>query len=318
MTAHAGHSPGYTPLDATTAPRPSDASGLDTDSILSGPPPYTESTTFTPTTHLQIETAGKAALSFPLPLRPDPIPIFLLSTTTPGSSPPGPGPGPTYTSLRPTRRSGSCFLVPGAPGPSSDHPHVVPLSTTRYRFGPGRHPHIRLFAPGGAAPTPNPFLDHDDADHHSGDVDLSTWDAFDVLPSGLLTRAVHFRTRLGTFEWRYASRKERKAAGADSLLVLDRVVKIARARDRGEVKDEEVRTPVAQLVRNGEFRSEGSRASSAGNGGRLLVDWRGGEKGEGEMVLVLAVTTVLVMLKREVDRRRAQQIAIMAGAGGSG
>ncbi|KAK0704985.1 hypothetical protein B0H67DRAFT_557686 [Lasiosphaeris hirsuta] len=313
MTTYAGPSPGYTPLDTTAAPRPSSdpaGSGLDTDSILTGPPPYTESTTFTPTTHLQIETPGKAAFSLPLPPRPDPIPIFLLSPT-PST------PIPTYTSLRPTRGSGSCFLVPGSPGPS-DTLHV-PLSTTLYRFGPGRHPHVRLFAPGSATPTPNPFLDDNGAaGAGDGDVDLSTWDAFDVLPSGLLTRAVHFRTRLGTFEWRYASRRERKAIGADSLLVLDRVVKVARARNRGEVKDEEVRTPVAQLVRNGEFRSEGSRASSAGNGGRLMVDWKTGEKGEEEMVLVLVVTTVLVMLKREVDRRRAQQIAIMAGAAGSG
>lgn len=348
-TVHATPSPSYTTLAnpfADHADRLSETSSvdMDTNSITSSPPPYTEPTsgTFQPTVHLQIETPGKPLLSLPLPPRPDPIPIFDVSDPS----------LPRFVSLRPTRGSGSCFLISPshrAPnGTSEEEAEFVPLSTTQYRFGPGRHPRVRLYTPGSATPTSNPFYRDQPVSTHSPgsnpecinpteeDVDLSTWDAFELLPVGLLTRAVTFRTRLGTFTWRYATRKERKAVGADSLLVLDRVIRISHAlnipspssssspasssRTDGGKKEKEIRTPVAHLIRNGEFRTEGSSPSSAGNGGRLLIDTQlwGDEKVEREMAVVLVVTTCLAMLKKEVDRRRAQQIAIMAGAAGGG
>ena len=75
-------------------------------------------------------------------------------------------------------------------------------------------------------------------------------------------------------------------------------------------------------MRNAEFRSKGSSSSSAGNGGRLEIDlgpWDGaGEKGEREMAVIMVVTTCLVMLKREVDQRRMQQIAMMSGGAHGG
>jgi hypothetical protein len=47
--------------------------------------------------------------------------------------------------------------------------------------------------------------------------------------------------------------------------------------------------------------------------------WESGDvKVEREMAVLMVVSTCLVMLKREVDRRRAQQIAIIAGAGSGG
>jgi hypothetical protein len=211
------------------------------------------------------------------------------------------------------------------------------------------------------------------------DHDEAAWDSFKVTSLGLLTRAVTFRSRLGTFEWRYASRRERQAVrlglgfepvvtgssassitdsdsdnledgkeGDDdddeisNMLVLERVVRIATAQSshltssssRNWMKkqksgnSEEVRTVVARFLRGPRYRTPGSSASSAGNGGRLMVDpsmWEsengGGEKGESEMAMVMIVTTCLVMLKKEVDRRRAQQMAVMGaiagGAGGS-
>ncbi len=77
---------------------------------------------------------------------------------------------------------------------------------------------------------------------------------------------------------------------------------------------------MAQLVRNADLRSPGSSASSAGNGGRLLVDlslWAA-EETERAKHEVLVVTTALCMLKKEVDRRRAQQFAAMAAMAGGG
>jgi len=148
---------------------------------------------------------------------------------------------------------------------------------------------------------------------------MSVYDAFELLPVGLFTRAITFRTRLGTFEWRYAGRKERRGMGVDSgsVLVFERVVRVAVSGGKEEV----LRTGVARLVRSEETRAVGSSPSSAGNGGRLLVDlgvWDEAAKMEREMALVMVVTTCLAMLKKEIDRRRAQQMAVMMGAAGGG
>jgi hypothetical protein len=128
---------------------------------------------------------------------------------------------------------------------------------------------------------------------------------FEVVNKGFATRTQVFRTHLGTFQWRYAGREERKAAGADNLLVLDRITKVALEGGR----QEERRTPVARLVRNAEVRSKGTRVTTAGNGGRLMMNLREweGTKGEVEQMEVLVVASCLVMLKKEIDRRRMHQ-----------
>jgi hypothetical protein len=201
-------------------------------------------------------------------------------------------------------------------------------------------------------PSSSSSSNSDSDDQDLGAYGIQPWDSFTITSLGLLTRAVSFRTRLGTFQWRYASRREREALALSmqgsnnnnnnnnksndmdvaSLLVLERVVRVAHAHNaaggsrgsKSKVKEEEVRTVVAHFVRGDGTRTEGSSRSSAGNGGRLLMDlslWgetSGGGKEEREMAAVMVVTTCLVMLKREVDRRRAQQIAIMAGVVGGG
>ncbi|KAL2264046.1 hypothetical protein VTK26DRAFT_3084 [Humicola hyalothermophila] len=390
-------SPPYSPQDVELA-----RLGSSSSSVISGPPPpYDDSTSFYPTAHFQIETPGKPWCSLPLPPRPDPIPIFSLPASEPSAS--AASALPKFTSLRPERHSGSCCLVSAAT--------QAPLSTTTYRFGPNRPPRVRLFAPSSfssssdtrsltptalrnillsslttanananananaadtddSVPIPPSFAAGGDS---TGPAKIRPWDAFAVTSAGLLTRAVRFRTRLGTFSWRYASRRERRAwyprEDVPCLLVLERVVRVARARNavssagegqgKGQRKrsrfrdgdgDEELRTPVAHFLRGPGTRTPGSTASSAGNGGRLVIDERallggGGSgwpsglglgDGEGEeeeeddveevtgqiaaegkedreMGVAMVVTTCLMMLKREVDRRRAQQIAIMAG-----
>jgi hypothetical protein len=142
-------------------------------------------------------------------------------------------------------------------------------------------------------------------------------DVFEMAGKSMWSRAVLFESRKwGRFEWRYGDRKEKKALKAEgwgevnNLLVLERVVY------RGGDKGKEERIRVAQLLRGEETRTPGTKASAAGNGGRLemcLV----GEAGE-VIDEVTVVVTCLVMLKKEIDRMRACQMTAMSVAASSG
>jgi hypothetical protein len=97
-----------------------------------------------------------------------------------------------------------------------------------------------------------------------------------------------------TFEWRYKREKGFGAGGAKgTALVLDVEGK-----------------RVATLIRNDETRTLGSKSCSAGNGGELLLGGDiGGKDGIGED---LVVATCLLMLKKEIDRRRSVQLITLA------
>ncbi|KAF2462824.1 uncharacterized protein BDR25DRAFT_308107 [Lindgomyces ingoldianus] len=74
---------------------------------------------------------------------------------------------------------------------------------------------------------------------------------------------------------------------------------------------------LAALIRNSQTRTEGSKSCSAGNGGELVLgEDVGGKEGLSEDVVV---ATCLLMLKKEVDRRRTVQIMMITAAvsGGS-
>ena len=131
-----------------------------------------------------------------------------------------------------------------------------------------------------------------------------------MIGKSLLSRTVVFESnRWGKFEWRYAGKKERKAWSSDgkthvnNLLVLEKV-------GGEEGKECQGRVRVAQLVRSEVMRTAGSKASSAGNGGRLEMCL---SKEMGELVdEVTVIATCLVMLKKEIDRLRAYQIAMLS------
>lgn len=229
---------------------------------------------FKPTVQLQLQAGGKAVISLPGPVKAVPIPVFSLTAD-------GHLHRPLYLSIRPGRRSGSCSLVLG------DDETETPLTTTTYHFGPGRPPRVRLAHP----------------------ADPEREDEFEVTSPKMLSRSQVMQTSFGTFAWRYAGSGERAAEAADSLLVLERIT------ITGEGKaGREQRTRVAQLVRNEVYRTPGSTRSSAGNGGRLMLDLSGFDEKSTESVQLLAVTTVLVMLKKEVDRRRMLQAATISAA----
>lgn len=294
-------------------------SSLHRLSTSSSVPPFT-SPAFVPSHNFQIETPGKPVLSIPLLPRPGPIPIFSVPGTTTT---------PSYLSLRPVPSSGSSYLVSPTPQGESR-----PLSTTTYRFGPGRPPVVRLFRPGHGGGTP-PNCGNDGRNpipHADEDLALAT---FPITSTNLFTRSVTFScsaldpspspetgTGTGSFTWRYipSHSSERQTLGfekAGSLLVLEYIPSTPKRRvfpaypgSTTTRYEREGKTIIAALVRNDEFRSRGTRASDAGNGGRVMVDCEffsgGGGVGEEEerreMGTVMVLTTALVMLKREVDR----------------
>ncbi|KAF9770819.1 hypothetical protein IL306_011577 [Fusarium sp. DS 682] len=242
---------------------------------------------FYPTKQLQIQASGFPLIRLPLPPQPDPIYVFNVATT-------GELDEAEYVSIRPARNSGSCYLA------RANDPTQAALCTTTYRFGPGKPPKIRLL---GGGPQ----------DGHAEEIEISC--------KGVLTRSTIMRTHLGTFEWRYSSRSERRAAQAvigeevDCLLILDQVMKVAVAGG----KQEERRRKVGQFVRSENLRTQGSRKSSAGNGGRLMLDLRQwmDRKDEAVEMEILVVASCVSMLKKEVDRRRMHQtMVIMAVASG--
>lgn len=235
-------------------------------------------TTFCTTKSLQIESAGHPLIALPVCLKPTPTPVYSVT-------PSGEIGELAYESLRTKKHSGNSILV-RAGGDSE-----APICSTAYRFGPGRPPRLSLHGL------------------------RETEEEYEVINKGCATRAQIIRTHLGTFEWRYANRQERKTEGANSLLILDLVSTISI-----DGKERERRQKVAQFVRNEEYRTAGSKGSTAGNGGRLMMDLRDwvDTKGEEEQMEVLAVATCIVMLKKEVDRRRMHQAIVLMSASGGG
>ncbi|KAM0214287.1 hypothetical protein ACHAQD_008920 [Fusarium lateritium] len=241
---------------------------------------------FCPTRQLQIQTCGFPLICLPLPPQPDPIYVFNVTST-------GELGEAEYVSIRPARNSGSCFLA------RANDATQAPLCTTTYRFGPGKPPKLRLLG-----------------DELSQDIDS---EEIEISCKGLLTRSVIMRTHLGTFEWRYSSRAERRALQTsigeevNCLLILEQVMKVAVVGG----KQEERRRKIGQFVRSSGLRTQGSKRSAAGNGGRLMLDLREWTDRKNEVVEmeVLAVASCVSMMKKEVDRRRMYQIAAMSGAG---
>ncbi|KAI1428841.1 hypothetical protein F5Y12DRAFT_636638 [Xylaria sp. FL1777] len=308
-TEHAGATPADEDIELADLSPSTSTSSLHASTTAAGSSSSSSSSStanpiFTPTKQLQIQTQGKDLIAFPTPTRPGPIPIFTLTPT-------GHLDRPLYLSVRPQYRSGSCFLTYG------DDETQTPLTTTTYRFGygPGRRPVITL-----GDPTQNPAMEDNNNNNNNNNAT-----AFELVGRSLFSRATHFRVPgLASFGWRYANASERAAAaagGADSLLVCEvfgddgfdaGYGKDAKKKEKAKVK---AARRVAQLVRNETFRSPGSSRSSAGNGGRLMLDLAPFEEKLRERVEWLVVTTAVAMLKREVDRRRAQQIAAISAIG---
>ncbi|CAG7923425.1 unnamed protein product [Penicillium olsonii] len=125
----------------------------------------------------------------------------------------------------------------------------------------------------------------------------------DVTVSGRWTsRTMQFTMPGGErFEWEYA--KEKRADGQKVRLIVFRAVEAEKTQR------------IAQLVRGADSRTPGTSKCSAGNGGELQIDEAALQYHDLDEAVIVA--TCLVMLQREMDRRRMLQFAMIAGAAGS-
>ncbi|KAK1967495.1 hypothetical protein LY78DRAFT_656211 [Colletotrichum sublineola] len=273
LTSTASLPPAYDDATATvTMPAGSD----DTLGSSDGPP----RAPFAPTVHFQIETEGKPWLSLPIGTRPDPIPVYRVEA---GSW--APGSTPAYVSLRSSRSSNSCSLVRG-----DDDGSQMPVCTTLYRFGPGKPPVLRLpralisphAGPASPACPPGERAHGDVRTEGDGDLDLL------VMPKSLVTRTQVLETPLGTFQWRYASRREVTAAErADDLLVceLDGRDRVQCGGERGPVGDRpgEVDGPEGQHARRGRGNCHRELRVYAEEGGGPAEDAPDDDHGRGRL-----------------------------------
>ncbi|KAJ5272377.1 hypothetical protein N7478_007502 [Penicillium angulare] len=251
--------------------------------ISSNQSSFPDSDRFLSTSELQIEAIGydtNQALTGHRTL--ENISVYSVQSGTPVQE--------KYTSIRLKSSSNSCALV------QSSDPYQNALISTIYRWGPGRHPRMRI-------------LSHDATGSVSVkqaiDDDNLCGELIEVKSRSIISRDQVFDTSLGKFEWRYGSREERKACNADSLLILERVDRVVLS-DGSKSKSG---TRIAQFIRNDQFRTPGSVRYSGGNGGRLVMDlrmWtRKNEKGadvEVDGVEAFVVASCILMLKREADR----------------
>jgi hypothetical protein len=119
----------------------------------------------------------------------------------------------------------------------------------------------------------------------------------------LTTRACIFEYGGWEWKWRYGRKDEGAKRGGHTILVLERI-----REGGGELQ------VVARLVRDHDADEKGgTKPTDAGRGGRL--EW--GIADEGQQVDVLVIISCLVMLKKEIDRRRtAKGIPYVTAWGG--
>ncbi|KAJ6086289.1 hypothetical protein N7486_010570 [Penicillium sp. IBT 16267x] len=161
------------------------------------------------------------------------------------------------------------------------HPKLGNLIRTDYFFGANRDPVLRLLQTSSVIPE---------------EIRVS---------SKWTSRSAHFTMPNGTeYEWAYA--KQKGPDGQKLKLIVLRAISMD-----GKGNESEHRR-VAQLVRSSDTRTPGTSRCTAGNGGELQID--DGALHALHLDESIIVATCLVMLKKEIDRRRMIQAAVIAGA----
>jgi hypothetical protein len=159
-------------------------------------------------------------------------------------------------------------------------PSVGDLIQSEYFFGPGRDPIISILQP--------------EVNNKPSSVRIS---------SPWFTRATSFSTPDGyELEWIYGKRKDSNNQ-RENLMVLR--LKVSGSGKGGKI--------LAKLIRGDQTRAPGSTRSRAGNGGQLLIDEHASKFVEEPLI----VATCLLMLKKEIDRRRAVQFSMVSAMVGA-
>ncbi|KIX95130.1 uncharacterized protein Z520_09046 [Fonsecaea multimorphosa CBS 102226] len=154
-----------------------------------------------------------------------------------------------------------------------NHPKLGDLISTSYFFGPRRGPELRFI---------------------QGQAGIGG-DSVKIKVCGKLgSRSTSFTAPDGrTFEWSYTHIKD----------TLGKKVNIIALRQK------EAGTILAQLVRSDGTRTEGTSKCTAGNGGQLILE----QEATSQLDEAMIVATCLVILKKEIDRRRCLQMIVLAG-----
>jgi hypothetical protein len=133
----------------------------------------------------------------------------------------------------------------------------------------------------------------------------------EVKSRSMISRTQIMNTSFGSFEWRFGNRVERQESyDASSLLIMERID--INPSTHGKRGKRGIR--VAQLIRNDEFRTPGTTKCMGGNGGRLMIDlsmWADDKTVSIKDVEAFVVASCICMLKREADRFRDNQIAVV-------
>ncbi|OJJ43942.1 hypothetical protein ASPZODRAFT_18720 [Penicilliopsis zonata CBS 506.65] len=115
------------------------------------------------------------------------------------------------------------------------------------------------------------------------------------------SRITSFRMPNGeAFEWSYG--RQKAADGEKANLIVLRAIEEAHRTG----------TILARLIRGEETRAPGSKKCSAGNGGTLVID------SSYLLPEEIIVATCLIMLEREIDRRRMTQAMMLSAAASGG
>ena len=191
---------------------------------------------------------------------------------------------PVYISTRGSKRSGNAVL---------SHSQRGDLLATKYKFGPGREPKICFI---------------------NGSSDVKSSDDEDEGALAVKTKGHMFSYKVDLtvsgqeqegFNWQYMKTQTSEGKARVLALVTENAASSSSLAEKA----------LAVLLRTDSTRTPGTSKWDAGNGGHLIVD------SEASMYLdeSIIVATCMMMLKKEIDRQRGSQIAVMgAAAGGAG
>jgi len=162
-------------------------------------------------------------------------------------------------------------------------PNVGNLVSTTYFFGPCREPVLNLLQ----AP--------EKSDEEANTIKIQgKW----------TSRSTAFIMGDGkVFEWSYAHTKDKQGKKVNLVVLREQV---SDPKTKGRI--------LAQFVRGEETRTPGTKSCTAGNGGQLVLD----QDATSVLDEAVIVATCLMMMKKEIDRRRLIQIMVLSGAASGG